>query len=464
MDEVTKGVQLLLGDPKKAIVNISFPMMIGMLFQTVYSLADGIWVAGLGTDALTAIGFVFPLFMIAISISSGLSIGGSSTISRKIGERRKDLADNSATQSILLTFITGLLITLITIPFLRDVFSIMGAKNRVLELAIDYSVILFSGSILIVFSNVANGILRGEGDASRAMKAMALGSIMNMILDPIFIYTLGFGISGSAIATVLSFGLSSLIMIYWLFIKKDTFVNLSFKDFSINFEILKEILRVGIPSTLIQLTMSISLILLNYIIVKTGEIEGVAVFTSAWRILMFGFLPLIGFAVGVTTVTGSAYGERDVKKLKTAYLYAIKLGAGIEIVIAFFIFIFSPYLSLLFTYSESSAMISGSLTNALRFLSLYLPIVPFGMLTSSMFQGIGRGEYSLAMTILRTLVFQIAFAYIFGIILNLGLNGIWIGITAGNVLAGVIIFVWGLFTIESLKGLKGKGLRDKLKS
>nr|WP_253910276.1 MATE family efflux transporter [Thermococcus sp. 101 C5] len=439
------------GDPKKALVRLSIPMMIGMSVQTIYNLADGIWVSGLGPEALAAVGLFFPVFMGIIALAAGLGVGASSAIARRIGARDKEGADNVATHSVLLGLIVGIVIALTTLPLIDEILMAMGARGRTVELAVEYSRVLLAGAVVVVFNNVGNGILRGEGDANRAMYAMVLGSGLNIVLDPVFIYTFDFGVVGAAYATMVSMVITSLFIAYWLFIKKDTYVDISPKEFSPSREILKDILRVGIPASLAQLTMSIAMFFLNRIAIMAGGENGVAVFTSAWRVTMLGIVPILGMASATTAVTGAAYGEKNIQKLETAYLYAIKLAFMIELAVVAFIMLFAPQVSYLFTYSESALVIKEELIKALRTLPVFLVLTPFGMMTSAMFQGIGEGEKSLILTIFRTVIMQIGFAYLFASYTDLGLRGVWLGIVLGNMTAALVGFTWGRIRVRHLK-------------
>jgi putative MATE family efflux protein len=451
MYKQTKGVKILQGDPKKAVLKIAIPMMIGMVVQTLYNLVDGIWVAGLGTDALASIGLFFPVFMIVLSIATGMAVGGSSAISRKIGSKDKDLADSAAVHSLYINMILAVSVTIIILPLAKPIFVAMGAKGDVLKYVVGYSRIILGGSFIIFFSNVASGILRGEGDTKRAMYAMILGSGLNIVLDPIFIYTFKLGVYGAAWASMISMFISSLFMFKWLFIDKSTFVQFRFKFIKYNKKIVKDILKVGVPSSFSQMLMAVSMFFLNIIILKVENTDAIAVFTSAWRIIMIGIVPLMGISVGVTAVTGAAYGAKNQLNLKTAYLYGVKIGFLAEIVISGLIFIFAKQVAYLFTYSSSTASISGELISSLKILVLFLPAIPLGKITSSMFQGIGKGFYAFSVTLLRTVIMQVLFSYLFAITFHMGLKGVWWGIFTGNVSAAVIAFIWGQFVVSKLK-------------
>ncbi|RLF80559.1 MATE family efflux transporter, partial [Thermococci archaeon] len=269
--KVTKGVQMLLGDPKRAVIKLSLPMMVGMLVQSLYNLVDGIWVAGLGSNALAAIGLFFPIFMGLIALASGLGVGASSAISRRIGAQNKKGADNVADHAVITGLFLGVLLSVFLFPVIETIFVDMGATQEIVELAVKYSRILILGASVIVFNNVANGILRGEGDTKRSMYAMVLGSGLNIILDPIFIYTLGLGVIGAAYATLLSMIITSGFLVFWLFFKRDTYVDITLKDFDSNREIFIDILRVGLPSALAQLAMSFAMFFINTIIIRVGS-------------------------------------------------------------------------------------------------------------------------------------------------------------------------------------------------
>ncbi|RLF63295.1 MAG: MATE family efflux transporter [Thermoplasmata archaeon] len=466
-ENVTEGVRTLLGDPRKAVLKISVPMMIAMFVSSMYNVADAVWVSGLGSNALAAVGLFFPFFMMIIALASGIGVGGSSAISRRIGERNKEAADNTAIHTFVVGIAIAGAVSLPFIPFLNQIFVSMGSDVSVAGMASRYARILFGGSIFLFLSYIGNAILRGEGDAKRAMYAMVIGSALNIILDPVFIYTFKLGVAGAAWATLISMVISFIPVAYWLFVKKDTYVDMSLKDFRPDRKIAKEIFRVGVPASLAQLSMSIAMFGLNWIILGVGGDDGIAIFTSGWRVTMIGIIPLLGMAIGVTAVTGAAYGARDMEKLEAAYLYGIKIGMGVEIVVAVSTAIFAPQIAYLFTYSEGSASLYGELVNFLRWMVLFYITTPLGMLTSSMFNGIGKGERALTVTVLRTIILQIAMAYLFAMVLDFGLTGVWMGIVTGNVTAALVSFTWGKMTVSHLKKdmplpdfADGKGQRD----
>lgn len=190
----TRGVQTLLGDPKKAIVKLAVPTVAANLAHTVYNLTDAIWVSGKGPEALSAVGFFFPFHFMAMALAGGIAIGAGAAVSRQIGAQRKDGADSVSAHAIVMMLVLVIPLTVFTLALAEPILKGMGATGDSLALSVSYARIMFSGLILIFFSSVASSILRSEGDARRPMYASLAGAILNMILDPIFIYTLDLGI------------------------------------------------------------------------------------------------------------------------------------------------------------------------------------------------------------------------------------------------------------------------------
>ena len=448
--EETEGVKTLLGDPKKAIITLSVPMIVAMSVQTIYNVVDAIWVSGLGADALSAVGFFFPFFFMLMALATGIGIGGGSAVSRRIGAKDKPGADTVAVHTMVIMLGATAVVTIPFFVFARDVFTFMGA-GKITDTATVYAKILFGGSIIIFFSNVSNALLRGEGDAKRAMYAMMVGAGLNIVLDPLFIYTFGLGVAGAAWATALSLLVSSVILFYWIFIKKDTYISITFRNFKVERDVTAEILKVGLPSALSQLSMSLSMFFLNIIVVKSGGTDGVAILSTGWRVATFAVLPLIGISTAVIAVTGAAYGSRAYEKLSTAYLYAVKVGLAIAGCIAVATFVLAPQITLLFTFSEDAARITDDLILFLRTMCLYYPVVSFGMFSSSMFQGTGRGVNALVVTIFRTIVLTTPLAFVFSLRSGMGLPGVWWGIVTGNIIGATLAFVWAMLYIRRLK-------------
>src|SRR5512137_2892907 len=257
-----EGISLLMGDPKKAIIRLSGPMIAAMLLMSTYNIVNAIWVAGLGSDALAAVGFVTPLFMILMGLSNGLGAGAASVISRRIGANDKAGADNAAVHALLLVLILSAIFTIPLILLTGPIVTLFGAGETA-GLATEYGQVVFLGLVLILFTNISYAILRAEGDAKRAMYVMGASSCLNMILDPLLIYTAGMGIAGAAWGMIISLLMVSAVLLYWFFWKKDTYVTLSFSEFSWDRKTVRDILGVGLPASFEFFLMSVLAIFIN---------------------------------------------------------------------------------------------------------------------------------------------------------------------------------------------------------
>ena len=449
----TKGVKTLVGDPKKAIMKLALPMIFAMSIQTIYNLVDAFWVAGLGANALAAVGLFFPFFFMMLALATGLGVGGGAAISRRIGAKDKDGASNVATHTMVFMVIISLALTLPLLLLAEPMFIAIGA-GETLEDTLAYSNVLFSGAIILFFANVANALLRGEGDANRAMIAMMIGGIINIILDPILIYSLDMGVSGAAWATLISLGVSSAFLFYWLFIKKDTYVDIVIRKFKYSKEITKDIFKVGLPASVQQLSMSINMLILNIIIISVAGTDGVAVITTGWRIATLGILPLIGISTAVVSVCGATYGMGNYRKMDTALKYSIKLGLMIEIVVALLIFVFASQIAAIFTQAESAAHLAPDITIFFQISWLFLPGVALGMLSGAMFQGAGKGMNALILTLFRTVLLTPVLAWGLAVHFGMGLEGVWWGLVIANVAGSIVSYTWARIYINGLKRQK----------
>lgn len=451
--EETTGVKTLLGDPKKAVVKLSIPMIIAMSVQTVYSIIDTYWVSGLGADALAAMGFVFPFFFISMALSNGIGIGGGAAISRRIGARDKVGADNAAVHTMIITFLCAIVFTIPFYVYAPQLFILTGA-GKTTGLAVAFARVIFLGSIIIFFSSVANSILRSEGDSKRAMNAMIVSAVLNMILDPIFIYNWNMGIAGAAWATLLSILISALMMANWLFFRKDTYISFNFKIFRFDSSIVKEIFEIAVPASAQQLSMSLSMIFLNFIIVLVSNTDGVAVYSTGWRIATIAMAPLLGMAMAIISITGAAIGAHDYIKAKVALSYSTKLGVLTECAIGAILFIFATPIAYIFTKSEGGTHITADLAHFLRVMCLFYPIASLGFFSSSFFQGAGKGMNALIATLLRTIVFTPLFSALLAVTFNMGQVGAWWGMVIGNGLGSVIMYLWAKYYLKALMRTK----------
>lgn len=450
-----KNVELMRGNPETAVRKLAIPIMISMILTASYNIVDGIWIAGLGEIAIAAVGFVTPIFMILNGVSVGLGNGATSSISRFVGAHDKENVNESAMHSLLIFFIASVLLTVFLLVIQEPVLRLYGAQGEALTQAIQYGTPLFGGLIAFIFANGASGILRGEGDMKRAMYAVLVSVFLNALFDPIFIYVLDFKIAGAAYATILSSFISAVVILYWILIKKDTYADIHFKEFKFKMSIVKDILKVGIPASLDMVMMSIAVAFYMLFIAQIAGDYGIAVYTSGQRLYLFVIMPLTAIGSAVTTVVGSAYGARNGDYISRAHKYGSKLGILFGFVTTLILIIFADPLSTMFAYTSETAYLIPGIVLFLRVATLSLPLTGAGMASSFFYQGIGKGFLSLFFTILREIIFAVTMTYYFGIVLDMGLLGIWIGLALGRSIASVINYIAGRFTIKKLREAMG---------
>ena len=443
----TEGVDTLLGDPKKAILNQSGPMIIAMLVNSLYSLVDSIWVAGLGDNALAAVGFITPVFLIGIGFAAGLGAGATSAISRFIGAGDKNRVDNAGMHTILLVLVATVILTFTIWLFLKPIMMFLGAGITI-DMCMEYGNVVFAGMIFFIFSAAVFGILRGEGNVKKTTYAIILGATLNIIFDPIFIYVLGWGLAGAGFASILASAIGCIPLLYWL--KGNTYIDLNFKKFKYDFKILKTILNVAIPSASEFLVIAILSGALNTILVTVSGPQGVAIYSAGWRVVMIAIVPLLSVGMAVVPIAGASFGARKFNKLIVGENYAIKLGILIAIITAIATYMLAPYIAVLFSYSGETIALGPKIADFLKIMCLFYLFVPIGVVSSSMFQGFGKGIHSLALAAIRELLLIVVVSYILAIIFGFGKEGVWWGIVIGNIIGSLIAYGWSKIYIKKL--------------
>ena len=438
--EKNSNIEMITGDPKKAINKLSIPIIASMFLIFANNIIDSIWVAGLGSEPLAALGYITPLFMILVGFGNGLGAGGNSLISRYIGAEDKASANNAAIHNLILSIIVSIVISIIFIVLMEPLLKMMGATS-VLKYALDYGFIIFMWTFALLMPPIVGGAFRAEGDIKRATIPIALAAIINMILDPIFIYTLNMGIQGAAWATALGPFISLLLMFYWIFIKKDTYLSYNIKDFHNDLKMYKDILVVGIPASLEQLVLSVLTIFVNYMLTIVSGPTSVAVYTAGWRIVNIGMLPAIGVGTAAISVAGVAYGAKKYENLRVTARYAVKVALIASIIVCIILNVFSNQIAFIFSYSENSAHLEPLIASFLQIMCLFILYVPFGASAGNVFQGVGKGTISFLLTTFREFILVLIFAYLLGFTFNMGEFGIYCGMLLGGGIGSLICYL-----------------------
>lgn len=286
--------------------------------------------------------------MLIVSIGQGLSTGMISIMSNYIGANEKEKANNVFWQGILISIIISIICFVFAFFGLKELLIIMGAES-VIDLTMDYAQTVFAGSIIIILNTVTISSLRAEGDMKKASNITIFGFVLNIILDYFLIYFLNFGIWGAGAATILSTLIGTIVVIYWLFVKKDTYLQTKWSHFKFNMKYIKNILSLSIPATLEGFVMSFLFIFVNMMLIVAGGDIHVAAFTGSWKILSLGMIPAIGVEAAILTISGYYFGAGNYKRIKSIYKYSIIFSTTISIIIAIILFIFANQISYLFT-------------------------------------------------------------------------------------------------------------------
>ena len=445
----SQGVDSILGNPKTALWRMSIPLIISLFITSLYSVIDAVWVSGLGADALAGVGFVSPIFIALMGIGNGLGAGSASALSKYIGENNKEKSDNGAIHTIFITVIISIITTVVLLIFLKDILLAMGAGGTI-NYAMDYGIILSIGSILVILSNSLYGVLRGEGDANRTMYAMLFSSVLNMILDPIFIYGLKLGVKGAAIATLISLLFVNLILFYWFYIKKDTYLEPFLSNYKFNKDISIDILKVGLPASLELINNALFAALFSLLLTVVATTDAVAVYSTGWRVVTIATTPILAVATALISVVGANYGAKKYEEILVAHRYSMKIAILFGIIAAVIVYIFAPQIVSIFSYTGTSTRLSPQLIAFLSVIVIYFPTMGYGCTSTFVFQGTGNGITAMFQTILRETVFTLGFAILLAIVLGYGEYGAWWGIVLGELVVNTITMIWADLHIKKL--------------
>ena len=445
----SNSVDIMLGNPKKALISMSIPLIISLLISSLYNLIDAAWVSGLGADALAGVGFFTPIFMILVGFGNGLGAGASFAISKYIGEENKPKADNASIHSILIDVVVSIIITIILWILIIPILNAMGA-GQTIGYATDYGNIIVLGSIFIILSNALYGIYRGEGDSTRPMYAMIASAILNMILDPIFIYYLNLGVRGAAIATIISAVFVILILLYWFYIKKDTYLKPVLDNFDFKKDIGLDIVKVGIPASIQLLNNAFFAAVFSALLAFVSSTDSVAVYSTGWRIVIIGTTPILAIGTALISVIAANYGAKNYKNIQIAHRYAMKISMIFAFAVAILTNVFASDIASIFASTGSSVRIASELTSFLAWIVIYYPTMAVGVASTYVFQGLGRGITAMFQTVMRETGFTIFFAVLFAIVLNWGVWGAWMGIVLGEVVSNNITLLWADLVIKKI--------------
>lgn len=398
----------------KLLLNMSLPMMVSMLVQALYNIVDSIFVAKLSENALSAVSLAFPIQTLLIAVGTGTGVGVSSLLSKQLGEKNFEKVNKVAMNGIFLTAMNYILYALIGIFAVRPFYASQvknAADPEIYVMGVQYLSVVCIGSFGLCAQLILEKLLQSTGKTFYSMITQATGAVINIILDPIFIFGMfgvpKMGVAGAALATVCGQIVGGCMGLYFN-LSKNHEIKLTLKGFRPDGEIIGKIYQVGVPTIIMQAIGSIMTYCMNLILISFSS-TATAVFGVYFKLQSFFFMPVFGLNNGLIPIVAYNYGagkrKRVLAAIKDSYIFAFIL-----LLCGFFSFEFIPQVLLGF-FDASPEMLSIGVP-ALRIIGIHFLIAWFCIVSGSIFQALGNGVYSMIVSVARQLVVLLPVAYI----------------------------------------------------
>ncbi len=438
---------LLTGSINKNIIRMSLPMIVAMLFQTGFSVIDMIFVGMVSPEAIAAVSIVFPVMFFFVSFVMGIGTGLSSFVARAFGAGEIEKAGRIAANGLAFGIILSLILAVLGVVFARPLFVLLGAGPEIMAPVMDYCRVIFVGFIFIFFGAFGNSIIRGAGDTRTPMKFLLIQTFVNLVLDPLFIFGLGpvpaMGVLGAGLAMIVS-RVVLVVLVFRHFISGKSNVVPVVKKFRFDFSLIKEILRIGIPSTITFMSSSIGLMLFMKLVSGYGPLA-IAAFGIGGRVENIAILPALGMSGAILTIVGQNYGARKLERAQKTIRNSMLLLALFMLSVAGVSLLFAKPIVSIFTQNAEVVSLS------VDFLYIRAPFWAFmgvRMIIGAGFNGVGNPKVGL-LTLLFGL-FAVGLPAAMVLQASLGLNAVWLGLSLAN-LSGTIA-AYGIYRWRFPKG------------
>jgi len=424
----------------RLILSMSLPTMFSMIIQAMYNIVDSVFVSSLGQDALTALSLAYPLQLMTISVAVGTGVGINSFISRRLGEKNQELANNSAANGIFISIISWLVFLLVGIFLTVPFFNLFNPTPGVMKYGVDYTSIILIFSVGVMVEIAIEKVLQATGNMIFPMIFQLIGAVSNIVLDPLFIFGIGpfprMEVAGAAVATVIGQILAMLFAIYIFFFKKHA-VQVHVRNFKPSLKIIKNIYAVGFPSIIMQSISSVLVVGLNAILMGFSE-AAVSVHGIYYKMQSFVFMPVFGLNQGLMPIMGYNFGAKNKDRLHSAIRYGCIIAAFIMLCGTVIFWVFPAQILSLFNANDD---ILNMGIKAMRFISLSFLPAAIDIIFSTTFQAVGKGFSSMILSLLRQLVFILPAALVLS---NFGVNAVWFAYPIAEV--GALIVAIFLYT------------------
>ncbi|MHB9921997.1 MATE family efflux transporter [Clostridium botulinum] len=438
--------ELINGNMFTLLLKLSIPGIIGMLVIGLYNLCDAIFVGKLvGETALAAVSISSPFTFINNCIAVLVGVGSSSILSRAIGAKDNKVINEILGNLILSILVLSLAVTILGCLFSENLLRFSGATGEILKSGINYLRIVYIGSFFVNFSQSANMLIRGEGKMKEAMSIMALGAILNIILDPIFIKTLNLGVEGAAIATIIAQIIQALVT--FIYFKRNKSI-LSVNKLKFAFDLMPEILSVGGSAAMMQLMYLVQQTALYKLISIYGGDDQLVLMGVALRILMFTFIPIWGIGQGLQPIVGMNFGAKKYDRVKDA-VKIFSIASTIFIGALWGFYMLKPRVVLSWFINDKTIIENGY--NFFRLMFLTFPVSGLIVMSMTFFQSIGKGGKSALITILKQVILFMPIAIILTKVI--GVKGTWLASSVTDAIVFVFSFVLLAIEFKKLYGI-----------
>jgi len=433
---------------KRLVLVLGIPTTISMLVTSIYNIADTFFVSNIGEGAAGAVGVVFPLMAIVQAIGFTFGMGASSMISSKLGEKKDIDAQKLGSSAFYVALALGILLAIFSMIFIEPLMKVLGATETNIGYAMDYAKYIIYGYPIMIGSFVLNNILRSEGKALLSMIGLTTGGILNIVLDPIFIHTFDMGISGAAVATLISQSVSFTILLS-MFIFKKSIITLSPRYITKESWVYKDILKVGFPSLCRQGLASIATIFLNNQAGAFGGDAALDAMSIVSKIFMIVFSVSLGIGQGYQPVCGYNYFAKRYDRVKEAMFFTLIVGFSLMVVTCVVLFILAEPVMKAFVSDSPKAIEIG--VNTIRFQSITMPFLSLNVIANMSFQSTKKKISATILSCCRQGIFFIPFVFILPLMFDV------VGIELTQALSDFATFLFTIpFFIKFVKELNEK--------
>lgn len=411
----------------------SIPAIIGTLVNSLYNIVDRIFIGqGVGAYAISGLAITFPVTILASALGMLVGVGAASRISISLGEKKKHTAEQILGNSLMLILLFNAVIMTLFYIYLDPILIAFGATESTLPYAREYLQIVLVGNVFISLCYSFNNMMRASGYPKKAMITMLIGAVLNIILDPIFIFVFNLGIAGVAWATVISMFVGMLFVMHH-FVQENSLIRLRKENIRLNKTIVLAIVSIGLSPFFMQVAASGVAVLLNTSLLKYGGDLAVGAYGILNSMLLIIVMTVVGLNQGTQPIIGYNYGARNFIRVKETFYYAVKI-ATIVTCAGFIIGMFFPR-QFAGAFTNDRALLEIA-ENGIRLSLIVFPLVGFQIVAGNFFQSIGQVKKAIIQSLSRQIIFLVPGLLIFPTLF--GLNGVWIAMPVSDFLASLL--------------------------